>query len=298
MSDDLPSPSRVAVVGAGAVGSAFAQRLGPAGYAVRAIISRHQTSAEDLARQVGAPVAADTPAALPRDVRLVLLCVPDDALSDVAETFAALDHPWSSTCVAHTSGAHSTDVLAPLAAAGALTLSFHPLQSFTDHTPPTAFDGSFVGLEGDATAVAFGAQFARHLGAQHVTIPAEAKARVHLAAALASNGLVALMALVHEVLGSADLDPAAHTALIEPLVERTWEHITRTSPDAALTGPVARGDRATIATHLDALSTHLPHLKPAYTALTTEMIRAAVRTGKITADDAEDLLDRLHEDIK
>jgi predicted short-subunit dehydrogenase-like oxidoreductase (DUF2520 family) len=125
-------------------------------------------------------------------------------------------------------------------------------------------------------------------------VPAEAKTRYHLAAAVASNGLVALMGMVNEIIASADLDADDGWALMQPLIERTQANVAAHAPEGALTGPAARGDLKTVNAHLEALATHLPHLLPAYAALTNEMVRLAVRSGRLDAGQAEPVLDVLH----
>ena len=299
MQNDAASPdgSPVAIVGAGAVGTVLARRLGPAGYPVRAVMSRTAASARALADQVGAPVGTDDVAALPADVRLVVLCVPDGAIADVAETLAALDHRWDRTTVVHTSGRHPAAVLDPLAEQGAAPLSFHPLQTFAPDTPPEAFEDIVIGVEGPPDAVAVGKVLARSLGATPLVLSAADKARYHSAAALASNGLVALMGVVEELLATADLgddDSAAEVGdIMAPLIEQTWVNLKDQSPESVLTGPVARGDRETVAAHLNALAEEVPHLLPLYASLSTEMVRLAVRGGQLSPDTAEALLSLL-----
>ena len=302
MEDDAPfdTASPVAVVGAGAVGTALARRLVTGGVPVRAVLSRDAADAQALADRVGAPVASDQWAALPEDVRLVMLCVPDDALPAVAEALAAVDHPWGRTIVGHTAGARTAGVLSPLAHEGAATLSFHPLQTFTTDTPPEAFDDITIGVEGDPDAVAAGKALARALGARPVVLTARTKALYHCAAALASNGLVALMAVVEELLAAADVeaDGASAAALMAPLVKQTWANLEAAPPEGSLTGPVARGDEDTVAAHLDALQDTAPHLLPLYAALSTEMTRVAVRGGQLDGDAAEKLLQMLQKTLQ
>lgn len=291
-----PDPSSeatpVALVGAGALGTTLARRLVAVGTPVRAVLSRTAASARALADRVGAPVGTNEWAALPADVRMVVLCVPDDAIAGVARTLAGLDHPWSQTVVAHTSGVHTAEVLAPLAEQGAAPLSFHPLQTVPPNTPPEALTDIVIGVEGPPPAVAAGKALARTLGARPLVLSAAQKARYHCAAALASNGLVALMGVVQELLaGIGDEETPAEAAVdaVAPLVDQTWDNLKEAAPERVLTGPVARGDRDTVAAHLDALADETPHLAPLYAALSTEMIRLAVRGGQLGADEAEAL---------
>lgn len=288
----------VALVGAGAVGSALARRLAERSYPVSAVLSRTRADAEALARQVGADVASNHLADLPPTARLVFLCVPDDAIRPVARELSALSHAWRASLVAHTSGVHPAAALDALAPKGATLLSFHPLQTFPPEADAAAFDGIYVGLEGGDDGVTAGRQIAEAIGAHPVEIPSGAKARYHLAASVAANGLVALMGVVEEILTSANGHPEEATALVRPLVERTWRNLVETSPESAITGPIARGDEGTVRAHADALATHLPHLQPVYAALATELVRIAVRGGHLDAETAESVLDTLHEGLQ
>lgn len=280
----------IAVVGAGRVGSALSKRLATCGCHIHGILSRQLSDARELADQVEAPVADEAWEALPSDVRLVLVCVPDEDIGAVAEGLSRVDHLWTETVVAHTSGAYTADALAPLSQRGAAVLSFHPLQTFAPNTPPEAFEGIIIGLEGDDRAVSTGEALARTLGARPVRLSAEGKVRYHSAAALASNGLVALMAVVQEVLATADVESTSAFDFVRPLVEQTWANLEQRPPEEVITGPVARGERKTVEAHLEALVDATPHLVPLYVALSTEMVRVAVRGGQIDRAQAEELL--------
>jgi predicted short-subunit dehydrogenase-like oxidoreductase (DUF2520 family) len=180
-------------------------------------------------------------------------------------------------------------VLAPLAGRGAAPFSFHPLQTFAPGTGPAAFDDIAVAVEGNEEAVRAGTGLARRLGARPVVLSAADKARYHCAAALASNGLVALMGVVQEILGAAGVEGEA-TALVAPLVEQTWANLKAGAPEGVLTGPLVRDDRETVSAHLDALEAETPHLVPLYAALSTEMARLAVRSGRLEGEAAEAML--------
>lgn len=284
-----PRPG-VAVVGAGAMGRALALRLAEAGYPVRGVVSRTRASAEVLARAVGAPLATDRLGEIPADAPLVVLCVPDDQLADLAETLTGAPRSWQGAVVLHTSGAAPASVLHPLRAEGARVLSFHPLQTVTRQADAQTLAGVTVGVEGEAPGVAAGIELAVGLGMRYLVVSAEAKPRYHLAAAMASNLLVTLVGLVQEVLASIDIDRSEAMSILEPLLRGTIDNLLATSPEEALTGPVARGDLSTLKDHGLALRKHLPHLVPAYASLSVEAVRLAVRAGTLAPERAEEVL--------
>ncbi len=284
-----PRPG-VVIVGAGAMGRALGLRLSESGYPVCGVVSRSRSSAEALARVVGASVATDRLHDLPPAAPLVVLTVPDSQLPDLAETLARAARAWAGSVVLHTSGATPASVLDPLRAEGARTLAFHPLQTVTRDADGSTLDGVTVGIEGDPRGVAAGIELAAGLAMRYLVVSAEAKPRYHLAASMASNLVVTLMGMVQEVLASIDIDRDEAMAILGPLLRGTLDNLSRASPEEALTGPVARGDLATLRTHGLALRKDLPHLVPAYAALSVETVRLAVRAGKLPPDQAEDVL--------
>ncbi len=287
-----PRPD-VSVVGAGAVGRVLVRRLRAAGYPVLAVLSRTLDRAEHAARSVDARVFSNALSDLPVSSRLVILAVPDGEVGRVAEGLSRVAHPWEKTVVAHTSGALPATALRPLAERGARTLSFHPLQAITPESDPAVLDGVYVGLEGEAQAVAAGIEVAVNLGMRYLVLTADVKARYHLAASMASNFLVTLMAVVQQVLTSLDVDRETAQEVMGPLVRGTLDNIAAATPEDALTGPVVRGDLETLRQHGLALRRDLPHLVPIYAALAMETVPLAVRSSRLDPDRAEQVLELL-----
>ena len=283
-----PRPA-VALVGAGAMARALGLRLADAGYPIRAVVSRTLGPAQDLARVLDAGLGTDRLSELP-EVPLVVLAVPDDQIAELADTLTGAPRSWQNAVVLHTSGALPASALEPLRAEGARTLSFHPLQSLPPDADASRLDGVTVGVEGEPAGVAAGIELAVGLGLRYLVISADAKPRYHLAAAMASNLTVTLMGMVQEVLASIDIDRGQAMSILEPLVRGTLDTLTQSSPEEALTGPVARGDLGTLRAHGLALRKDLPHLVPAYAALSVETVRLAVRAGTLAPDRAEDVL--------
>ena len=278
----------VALVGAGAVGRVMALALHAAGLDVQAVLSRSADGAAAVAREAGAATASRELAALPASVRLVLLCTPDAAIGPVAEQLAARDHPWAETWVGHTSGALSVAPLGPLQSRGARVFGFHPLQTLTRASRPEVLRGAYVGIEyadleyADlAKSGGIGEALAARLGMEPLALRAEDKARYHLAATLASNGLVALMGAVADVLATLGIQREEAFGVVAPLLRGTLDNLAAGTPESALTGAVARGDAATVARHLDALSGDLAHQRALYLALQHQALRLAVSGEKL-----------------
>lgn len=183
-----------------------------------------------------------------RDADLVLLCVPDGAIAAVARGVAV--GPW----IAHVSGA------TPLAALDPHVKRFglHPLQTFTRRRGPEQLDGAWGAITGGSDdARAHGRWLAGVLGLQPVEIEDGSRALYHAGASIASNYLVTIYRAAARLVESAGVPAEA----IVPLMQRTIEN------GFELTGPIARGDRATIDAHLDAIARSAPDLLPMYKAL-------------------------------
>ncbi len=238
---EAPLPA-LAIVGAGRVGSTLAAAAARTEIEVR-LAGRHDALAAYRAS------------------RAALLCVPDEAIADAAVVAAEAVPPLE--LVGHASGATTLEALAPASAAGAATFSLHPLQTVPD--PGADLTGSPCAISGSsAEALGFARALALRLGMTPFAVAERDRALYHAAACIASNFLVALEESAAGLLERAGT-PAARE-LLAPLVLRTAANWAERGGDA-LTGPVARGDRDTVAGHLDALRTNAPELVELYEAL-------------------------------
>jgi predicted short-subunit dehydrogenase-like oxidoreductase (DUF2520 family) len=226
------APIRIAVVGAGRVGVPLAAALHEAGLAVEGPLGRGE-----------APGPGDA----------ILLCVPDVEIPAAAEAVAG-----AAPLVGHTSGATPLAALAP---AGAEMFGLHPLQTFAPGAGPESFRGAGAAVAGSTPrALDLAASLARRVGMQPFEIDDEGRAAYHAAASLASNFLVTLQAAAESIAAGAGLEPGEARALLVPLVRRTVDNLAELGPERALTGPVARGDHATVASQRAAVEEVAPHL--------------------------------------
>ena len=196
-----------------------------------------------------------------RSAQAVLLCVPDEAIADAAGSVAAAVPPLE--FVGHVSGATELAALMPARVAGAATFSIHPLQTAPDGE--TDFSGSPCAISGsDPAAVEFAADLSVALGMRPFEVADADRAAYHAAASIASNFLVALEESAVELLEATGVADARE--LLAPLVLQTAANWSERGAEA-LTGPIARGDEATVGRHLAALRESAPDLLNLYEAL-------------------------------
>jgi predicted short-subunit dehydrogenase-like oxidoreductase (DUF2520 family) len=212
-----------------------------------------------------------------RRAEVALLCVPDAAIADACATIAVAVPPLR--FVGHVSGATTLDALAPARERGAETFSLHPLQTILDGSADlTGAPGAVSGSS--AAALRLAERLAGRLGMRPFEVPEERRAAYHAAASIASNLLVALEESSAELLDRIGIENARE--LLAPLVLRTAANWAERGP-GALTGPIARGDGATVERHLAALRDTAPELLPLYEALADRASELATRGAEAPA---------------
>ena len=281
----------VAIVGAGRAGRALARAFRAGGVAVSALVARRPPSPDDP----DAAVAGDV-AVLCRDAAVVLLAVQDAALPAVVQLVADAGL-LAPTVVLQLSGSAGSGVLAPVRARGHAAGTFHPLVPLlAPERGVDALRGAWVGTGGDALAVRAGDELAMAIGARTLTIPAgdDGRARYHAAAVVASNFPVLLASLAERLLCDVGVaKPAARDAVWQ-LMQAAVVNLRGRDPAEAITGPIARGDVATVQSHLRALSAS-PSALAVYRPLSRAMVDAlrerlgpsiAANFDQLLADDA------------
>lgn len=269
----------VAVVGAGRVGTALAVLLGGAGHRIVAASGREDSRARVESWLPGVPYLPPDEAA--RAAEVTLLAVPDDVVAGTCDGIAAAGGFVEGAFVAHLSGAAPLLALGPARAAGAHVLSMHPLQTVPDvESGVERLPGASVAITAwDEPGFELGERLAADWGGMPFRLDEERKPLYHAAAVFCSNYLVVveeLAELLFRAAGVADPVPA-----FAPLAEATLANVVRSGPDAALTGPVARGDAGTVRRNLEAISAHAPEAVSAYVALADAAVHLAVRARRL-----------------
>ncbi|MER6250098.1 MULTISPECIES: Rossmann-like and DUF2520 domain-containing protein [Streptomyces] len=284
-----PRPARLAVgvVGAGRVGPALACALQQAGHRPVAVSGVSDSSVRRAARML-----PDVPLVPPAQVLeladLVLLTVPDDALPSLVEGLAETGAVRPGQLLVHTSGRYGTSVLDPARRAGALPLALHPAMTFTGtEVDVQRLAGCSFGVTAPEELRLAAEALVIEMGGEPEWIAEENRPLYHAALALGANHLVTLVAQSMELLAKAGVEHPDR--MLGPLLGAALDNALR-SGDAALTGPVARGDAGTVAAHVSELRRHAPGAVAGYLAMARTTADRALAHGLLKPELAEDLL--------
>jgi predicted short-subunit dehydrogenase-like oxidoreductase (DUF2520 family) len=274
-------PLVIGVVGAGRVGAVLGAALRDAGHRIEATAAVSAASRERADRLLpGVPIRpAHEVARAAKD--LLLLAVPDDALRAVVAGLAETGALSETRMVAHTSGAHGVAVLGDVKG-----LALHPAMTFTGGPDDL---GRLPGIAWGVTADdrRFATRLVADLGGVPEWIAEADRPRYHAALAHGANHLVTLVNEAAAILRAAGVEHPE--AVLRPLLTAALDNALRLG-DAALTGPVSRGDAGTVRRHLAALP---PESLPTYLALARRTADRAVASGRLRPQDAVHLLDVL-----
>ena len=266
----------ITIVGAGNLANALAPALAAAGYRIDRILSRDRIAsrrrAQTLARRVGAKAGA-----LGGSVSggVLWLCVSDDAIRACAHELSRAG-TWKGRVVLHSSGALSSDELAPLRRRGASVASLHPMMTFVSGVRVRLAEVPFA-VEGDSAAVAAARRIVRDLETTVFTISRRNKPLYHAFGSFSSPMVIATLAMAERVAAAAGVPARRRREVMLPIVRKTFSNFLEASADKAFSGPIARGDVNTIRRHLQALKkvsgAHEVYVALARSALQTLPVR-------------------------
>jgi len=285
-----PARLDVGIVGTGRVGAVLGAALQQAGHRLVAVSGvSEQSRARAAALLPGIPVTSVEEVV--RRAELVLLTVPDDALPELIAGLSATGSWQAGQIVVHTSGRYGAAVFDAAAGHHVLGMALHPVMTFTG----TAMDVARLadccfGITAPEPLRPVAEALVVEMGAEPVWIQEQDRPMYHAGLAHGANHLVTLVAQAMQVVGSAGVEEPQR--LIAPLLQAALDNALRLG-DAALTGPVARGDAGTVAAHLAQLAEQTPDILPTYVALARATAERALASGRLTAVAAESLLDIL-----
>jgi predicted short-subunit dehydrogenase-like oxidoreductase (DUF2520 family) len=292
----MTRPVSVGVVGAGRVGAVVGSALRAAGHPISAVAGESEASRTRAALLLPG-VDIDKPSAVSRGCDLLLLTVPDDMLSNVVTMLAASGAIRPGQYVAHTSGRHGLSVLEPARRSGAEVLALHPAMTFTGtQLDLDRLSGCAFGVTAESpAAVALATDLVETLGGRLVWVPEDRRTLYHAGLAHGANHLVTLVTQAMDLLReSGASDPAA---TLRPLLSAALDNAL-TMGDAALTGPIVRGDVETVRAHVHEILRTAPASLPSYVALARASANTAVLDGRLLPIRAAKLIGVLNDALE
>lgn len=245
--------SDIAIIGAGKAAASLTNALIQRNENVACVVSRTLRSARDLANRFGIRSYSDSLDDIPRWVHLLFIAVPDREIARVAEKLALLDLDFPASVFCHLSGAQNVSLLEPLAQKGALTASFHIMQSFPSKNF-VELRGSFAAIESaSAEAQKILGTIAEKLEMHPFLIGSEDKIFYHIAGVFASNFLIANLYHAQQAFNKSRIEGVDYFTLIKPIVKSTLENADKNGVIRALSGPIERGDLEIVKNHLAVL---------------------------------------------
>jgi len=254
------------VIGGGRVGTWLAAHLPDASLRLGAIVEQNAQRRDYLASLFPQNVIFASAESAPLEAAdIIAICVRDDQIEAVAAGLAKTHQNLRGKIVFHTSGVYGADILQPLRESGAFLASVHPILAVSD-VPPAELPlrGVFFDVEGDAEALRPLQTLLKNAGAKVISVTAEQKTALHLAAVLYSNYFVILADLAAESLRRAGLGAEFRYQPFVPLIESTLKNLAAQPPAEALTGPLKRADVSTLKKHLAFLQERFPEAAAIY----------------------------------
>lgn len=270
--------TRIGVVGAGRVGAVLAAALRAAGHEIVSAAAESDASRGRMeALLPGVP--REKPTDVARSCDLLLLTVPDDMLENVVTTLVGAGAIREGQFVCHTSGRHGLAVLEAASAIGARPLAMHPAMTFTGtEVDLDRLTGCVFGVTAEGSGRSFAESLVADLGGIPMWVAEDRRTLYHAGLAHGANHLVTLVSQAMELLAASGAEDPAAT--LRPLLNAALDNALN-SGDAALTGPIVRGDVNTVRAHLADIAAHAPATIPSYVELAKATADRALLDGRL-----------------
>lgn len=299
MASKLP---KVSIIGAGTVGNILTSILHERNYPIVSVIDANGARAVECARHVKCKRASTQISDIAPASEIIIIAVNDTAIEDVAINLSKIKKlNFKKLLAVHTSGVHSADVLQSLKKKGAQTGSMHPIQTFPAYQKPaklrSRMKGIYFGIDGYNGALPRIEKLVEECEAHPVIIAKELRPLYHTACVFASNYLTVFLNVVNQLALKLHLK-ASWMEVFGPLMTASMENVIAASATEALTGPIVRGDMATLDLHLNVLAQHAPQFLPLYTVGGIEAARIAKESGRIKQEDYQAILTKFKKFIQ
>lgn len=273
---------KVTIIGTGRAGSALAFGLKRAGYIVHALVNHDISTAVKIGRKVGCRnVSKNTVRSSVAGTDIIIISAEDSGIKKASAELRKLNVS-PDTVVLHTSGVFSSDELINSGVKKDNLGSFHPVQTipFISFRHSKILEGIYFGIEGGKKAAAAMKKMAASLKSKYIIIPGKAKAEYHLSCVLASNFVISNFYINELLSKSLGITAKKLFESQKPLLMSTIENIHRFGAVKSITGPVSRGDEATLRLHLDVLHRKYPEFIEYYKSVSGVLLKAAARKDK------------------
>ncbi len=257
--------------------------LGKAGYRISGVVTTDLETARTAAEATGAERFSVCPWEVTRGADIVFITTPDDLIESTCARISENKGFERNAVVIHCSGALSSDILSSARDSEAVVATLHPLQSFASTDQAVSLvPGSFCTIEGDQDALPIVRQIVEDIGGILLEIEARKKTLYHAAAVAACNYLVTLIYLALELDKIAGLTSDSSYGALLPLIKGTLSNIGKKGIPGALTGPIARGDVATVSAHLKAIEKDAPKFLALYKCMGLYTVDLAKAKGTLS----------------
>jgi predicted short-subunit dehydrogenase-like oxidoreductase (DUF2520 family) len=274
----MTAGARTAIVGTGRVAQALGRLLADAGLPPVAIAGRNKDHTQRAASFIGSAIKTARIHEIPKLADRVLIAVVDAAIPSVVDDLS--DGGMRGGIALHTSGAHGPMLLDALGVRGVSCGVLHPLQTIADpEHGVAALRGASFGIGGADAAVVWAEELVAAAGGVALRIRDTEFASYHAGAVMASNAVIAAIDAAVVLLGASGIDRPTALQALRPLCLTSARNAFELGPEAALTGPVQRGDADTIRTHTAALASCPPHVADLYRASARVLLDIARRRG-------------------
>lgn len=284
---------KVAIIGAGIVGTAVGHILQKKGYEIVSVASRTKNSLRRASKYIDSKFTLDLAKAA-REAEIILITTKDDQIKEACANITKSFKSLKGKIFLHMSGALSNNVLDKAKQKGAEIGSFHPIQTFA------SIDGAIENLPGSVFGVTVEEKIfpivdnlVRDLGGKSLKVDDDKKPIYHAAACVVCNYLAALIHFGQVFYQTMGISPEAALEAFWPLVKGTISNIEKLGTSKALTGPIARGDVGTIKTHLEEMEKNIPDKVDLYKKLGAYTVQVAMEKGTIKGEQAQKLLEIL-----
>ncbi|MEX2456401.1 MAG: DUF2520 domain-containing protein [Balneolaceae bacterium] len=287
----MESKPSISIIGRGAVGSALVDFFRRSEYPLWSVWGHRKEECFLMSDDKEIQTENSFPQTSSDLGEIIFIAVPDDKIAEVADQLSNQKIDWSLHSVVHLSGAKSSDLLSSIKEKGGATASMHPLQTFTKGDGSDRFKDIYISLEGDEELVEKLEGIVSDFGALSFKLTPDQKRSMHIAAVFASNYLVSLMDIVHQITSKNGIENGLQ--ILAPIIRQTFSNIEEKGIEQSLSGPVKRGDLNTIKQHLSDLDDAPELTKNLYKKLGLQALNITQKSAQLTPEQVKELKDLL-----